>query len=208
MQQDKTHDISLEEKIKEYLKSKYDKPGEAFLGVIHRLDRPVSGVVLFAKTSKALSRMNQKFQEKGIKKTYWAIVKNQPPKDNDTLTHFIFRNSKLNKSFANDIEVADSKKAILSYKLISKSNTYYLLEIDLQTGRHHQIRCQLAKIGCPVKGDLKYGFPRSNKGGGISLHSRKLQFTHPVNKEILEITADPPEDTLWNALIKNSVDKK
>jgi 23S rRNA pseudouridine1911/1915/1917 synthase len=198
VQADKTGDMPLEDKVKQYIKSKYNKPGEAFLGVVHRIDRPVSGIVLFARTSKALARLNQMFQDKEIKKTYWAIVKDKPPKDSDTLKHYLVRNTAKNKSFAYDRETNDSKLAILAYRIIDKSEKYYLLEIDLQTGRHHQIRCQLSKIGCPVRGDLKYGYPRSLDNGGINLHSHSMEFEHPVNHQVIKILADPPEDKLWN----------
>ena len=198
VQGDKTGDIPLSEIVKQWLKEKYDKPGNVFVGVAHRLDRPVSGLVLFAKTSKALSRLNEMFRIGDVQKTYWAIVKNRPVKDEAELTHYLVRNEKQNKSYAYDTEKPNSKKAILSYKLIARSENYSLLEIDLKTGRHHQIRCQLAKIGCPIKGDLKYGFPRSNPDGGISLHSRKAKFIHPVSKELMEIIAPVPEDKIWN----------
>jgi 23S rRNA pseudouridine1911/1915/1917 synthase len=204
VQPDKTGDKSLEELIKQYLKEKYNKPGSAFLGVVHRIDRPVSGIVLFARTSKALSRLNQMFQEKEVKKTYWAIVHDKPDRAEDTLVHYLVRDPYSNKSIAYDREVKDSKKAVLSYKFIGQSDKYYLLEIDLQTGRHHQIRCQLAKVGMPIKGDLKYGYPRSNDNGGISLHSRQIEFTHPVTKELIIITANPPDDKLWNWFMKKS----
>ena len=197
VQGDKTGDTSLSEIVQQWLKEKYNKPGNVFIGVVHRLDRPVSGLILFAKTSKALSRLNEMFREGQIKKTYWAIVKNPPPQTEKELVHYIVRNEKQNKSYAYDTEKPHSKKAILSYKTLAKSDNYYLLEINLKTGRHHQIRCQLAQIGCPIKGDLKYGFNRSNKDGGISLHSRKTKFTHPVSKEELEIIAPLPEDKLW-----------
>lgn len=199
VQGDKTGDTPLSEIVKQYIKEKYNKPGEVFLGVIHRLDRPVSGVVLFARTSKALSRMNELFREGKIKKTYWAIVKNRPPEVEGKLVHYLLRNEKQNKSYAYEQEKPQTKKAVLNYKLIARSDNYYLLEIDLQTGRHHQIRCQLSKIGCPIKGDLKYGFPRSNPDGGISLHSRKAQFIHPVSKLEIEITAPLPDDKLWQS---------
>lgn len=198
VQGDKTGDEPLSEKVKAYIKKKYNKPGAVFLGVTHRLDRPVSGVVLFARTSKALTRLNKMFLEKEIEKKYWAIVKTRPEKESDTITHYVVRNQKKNKSFAYDKEVKDSKKASLSYQLIASSDNYHLLEVDLHTGRHHQIRCQLAKIGCPIKGDLKYGFARSNPDGGISLHARKISFIHPVKKETIEIIAQTPNDSLWD----------
>lgn len=201
VQGDKTGDEPLSEKVKAYIKKKYNKPGDVFLGVTHRLDRPVSGVVLFARTSKALTRLNKMFLEKDIEKKYWAIVKEKPEKDSDTITHYVVRNPKKNKSFAYDNEVKDSKKASLSYKLIASSDNYHLLEVDLHTGRHHQIRCQLAKIGCPIKGDLKYGFARSNPDGGISLHARKISFIHPVKKEPVEIVAQTPNDALWDYFV-------
>lgn len=198
VQKDSTGDDALVDRLKDYIKKKYHKPGEVFLGVTHRLDRPVSGLVVFARTSKALARMNALFREDKIKKTYWAIVKNRPEKEEDTLIHYITRNSKQNKSYCHDSEVKDSKRAELSYRLLASSDKYHLLEIDLKTGRHHQIRTQLAAIGCPIKGDLKYGFPRSNPDGGISLHARSISFIHPVSKEEINIQADPPgEDVLW-----------
>ena len=199
VQGDKTGDKPLSEIVAQWLKEKYNKPGNVFVGVTHRLDRPVSGLVLFAKTSKALSRLNEMFRVGEIKKTYWAIVKEKPKEAEAELVHYIVRNEKQNKSFAYDAEKPNSKKAILCYKVIGQSDNYFLLEIDLKTGRHHQIRCQLAKIGCPVKGDLKYGSPRSNPDGGISLHSRKAEFIHPVSKEEIEIVAPVPEDKLWKA---------
>ncbi|MDO6517018.1 RluA family pseudouridine synthase [Zobellia uliginosa] len=199
VQGDKTGDMPLSEVVKLYIKEKYDKPGNVYLGVAHRLDRPTSGIVVFAKTSKALPRLNKLFAEKEAKKTYWAIVKNKPKKNEDTLTHYLKRNNKQNKSYAHIKEVPDSKKAILDYKVIKKLDRYYLLEIDLHTGRHHQIRAQLAAIGCPIKGDLKYGFDRSNADASIHLHARRLSFIHPVRKEPVEIVAKPPEDPIWNA---------
>ncbi|WZL89193.1 RNA pseudouridine synthase [Salinimicrobium sp. 3283s] len=199
VQGDKTGDVPLSEVVKEYIKIKYDKPGNVYLGVVHRLDRPTSGIVLFSKTSKALPRLNKLFKEKEAKKMYWAVVKNAPPKQQDTLVHFMKRNPKQNKSYAHIKEVPDSKKAILEYRVIKELNNYYLLEIDLHTGRHHQIRSQLSSIGCPIKGDLKYGFDRSNKDGSIHLHARKLVFNHPVKKEILEVIAPPPNDPIWEA---------
>ena len=200
VQGDKTGDSPLSEKLKAYLKEKYAKQGNVFVGVTHRLDRPVTGVVIFSKTSKALSRMNEMFRDGEVKKTYWAIVKNQPPETEGTLTHWLLRNEKQNKSYAYDNEKQNSKNAILHYRLISHSDNYFLLEIDLKTGRHHQIRCQLSKIGCPIKGDLKYGSERSNPDGGISLHARKVEFIHPVSKEHLEIIANLPDENLWRAL--------
>lgn len=199
VQGDKTGDKPLSEIIKEWLKEKYNKPGNVFCGVTHRLDRPVSGIVVFAKTSKVLPRLNKLFQEKDIKKTYWAITKNTPEKTIGTLTDYLVRNEKQNKSYAYDIEKPNSKKAVLHYKLIAKSDKYNLLEIDLETGRHHQIRCQLAKMGCVIKGDLKYGADRSNPDGGISLHARSISFIHPVSKELIEVTAPVPDDNLWKA---------
>ena len=199
VQGDKTGDKPLSEVVKEYIKDKYNKPGKVFLGVAHRLDRPTSGIVIFAKTSKALERLNKMLREKKIDKTYWAIVKNKPAKDKDTLIHFLKKNPKNNKSTAYKKELEGTKKAILHYKITKELNTYYLLEIDLETGRHHQIRCQLANIGCPIKGDLKYGFGRSNKNGGIHLHARKTEFVHPVSKEFIRIEAPLPKDPVWDA---------
>ena len=198
VQGDKTGDTPLSEIVKQYLKEKYNKPGNVFIGVTHRLDRPVSGLVVFAKTSKALSRLNEMFQKGEVKKTYWAIVKNKPAALEGELTHYLVRNEKQNKSYAYDREVPKSKKAVLDYKLIGHSQNYYLLEVDLKTGRHHQIRCQLAKMGCPIKGDLKYGSPRSNPDGSICLHARHIRFVHPVSKEVIEIDAPTPDSPLWN----------
>lgn len=200
VQGDKTGDQPLSESLKAWLKEKYNKPGNVFVGVTHRLDRPVSGIVLFAKTSKALARLNDMFRTGTIKKTYWAIVKRCPSKTEGDLTHWLVRNERQNKSYAYDTEQPNSKKAILHYKLIARSDNYFLLEIDLKTGRHHQIRCQLAKMGCPIKGDLKYGFERSNKDGSISLHARSALFTHPVSKQEINIVAPVPNDPLWRAL--------
>ena len=200
VQGDKTGDKPLSESIKEYLKEKYHKPGNVFCGVTHRLDRPTSGVVVFAKTSKALSRLNEMFRNGEVDKTYWAIVKNRPPKDEDTLIHYLIKNEKTNKSTAYDSEKPNTKKAILHYKLIAASQKYFLLEVDLETGRHHQIRCQLAKIGCPIKGDLKYGAERSNPDGSISLHARTISFVHPVSKQQIHVVAPVPNDTLWKTL--------
>ena len=198
VQGDKTGDTPLSETVKEYLKVKYNKPGNVFCGVTHRLDRPVSGLVVFAKTSKALSRLNDMFRLGEVKKTYWAIVKDRPEELEGELTHWMVRNEKQNKSYAYDKERPNSKKAILRYKLIGHSQNYHLLEVDLQTGRHHQIRCQLAKMGCPIKGDLKYGSPRSNPDGSICLHARRVTFVHPVSKEVIDITAPLPQGNLWN----------
>ena len=201
VQGDKTGDQPLSETIKLYLKEKYNKPGDVFLGVVHRLDRPVSGVVLFAKTSKALTRLNEMFRTQEIKKTYWAIVKEKPEQPEGRLEHYLTRNEKQNKSLAYDKPRSDAKKAALSYRMIAQSDTYYLLKVQLETGRHHQIRCQLAKMGCPIKGDLKYGFPRSNPNGGISLHARSVEFIHPVSKEFIQLTAPlPTDDKLWQAM--------
>lgn len=197
VQGDKTGDTPLSETVKEYLKVKYNKPGNVFCGVTHRLDRPVSGIVVFAKTSKALARLNNMFRDKDVKKTYWAIVANRPRETEGTLEHYLVRNEKQNKSYAYDHEVPDSKKAVLDYRLIASSERYYLLEVNLHTGRHHQIRCQLAKMGCPIKGDLKYGAPRSNPDGSISLHARHIEFVHPVSKEVVSVTAPVPDDRLW-----------
>ncbi|MGB3149281.1 MAG: RNA pseudouridine synthase [Maribacter sp.] len=199
VQGDKTGDTPLSDIVKEYLKKKYDKPGNVYLGVVHRLDRPTSGIVVFAKTSKALPRLNKIFAEKEAKKTYWAIVKKIPPKHEDILVHWLKRNPKQNKSYANTKEVPDSKKAILEYLVLKKLDRYFLLEIDLKTGRHHQIRSQLSGIGSPIKGDLKYGFDRSNPNGSIHLHARKLHFVHPVKKEPIIIVADLPKDPIWDA---------
>ena len=200
VQGDKTGDTPLSEIVKEYIKDKYNKPGNVYLGVVHRLDRPTSGLVIFARTSKALPRLNQLFKDRDAKKTYWALIKNMPPKEEDTLTHFLKRNPKQNKSYAHIKEVPESKKAILDYKIIQKLDNYFLLEIDLHTGRHHQIRSQLSAIGCPIKGDLKYGFDRSNKDASISLHARKLSFKHPVKDLELNIIAPAPNDPIWNAV--------
>lgn len=200
MQGDKTGDKPLSEVVKEYIKDKYNKPGEVFLGVVHRLDRPTTGIVVFARTSKALTRLNEMFSNRETQKTYWAVVKNKPEKAEDTLVHFLKRNEKNNTSKAHLKEVPDSKMAKLDYKIIKELNSYFVLEIDLHTGRHHQIRAQLSAIGSPIKGDLKYGFDRSNPDGGIHLHARKLVFIHPVSKEKLEIVAAVPNNSVWNAI--------
>lgn len=200
VQGDKTGDKPLSDIVREYLKDKYQKPGDVFLGVVHRLDRPTTGIVLFARTSKALERMNELFKNRDTQKTYWAIVKNRPAKAQDTLVHYLKRNEKTNTSRAFPKEVPGSKQASLDYKIIKELNNYCALEIDLHTGRHHQIRSQLSAIGSPIKGDLKYGFGRSNPDGGIHLHARRLSFLHPVKKEPVEIVAPPPADLLWNAV--------
>jgi 23S rRNA pseudouridine1911/1915/1917 synthase len=200
-QGDKTGDVPIENEIKRYIAQKYGKPGEVFLGVVHRLDRPVSGIMLFARTSKALSRLNEMFKTRQVKKIYLAIVKERPPEDEATITHFIKKNEAQNKSYVYDNEVKGSKEASLTYRLKGRSEKYYLLEVELHSGRHHQIRAQLAKIGCPVKGDLKYGFPRSNEDGGISLFARKLEFVHPVKKEVVTITAHFPEGDIWSVFM-------
>ena len=200
VQGDKTGDKALSEVVKEYIKDQYNKPGEVFLGVVHRLDRPTTGIVVFARTSKALTRMNELFSNRETQKTYWAIVKNKPEKSEDKLIHFIKRNEKNNTSKAHIKEVPESKIASLDYKLFKELNNYFALEINLYTGRHHQIRAQLSAIGSPIKGDLKYGFDRSNPDGGIHLHARKLVFIHPVTKEPINIIAPTPSDPIWDAL--------
>lgn len=198
VQGDKTGDAPLSAVVKEYIAEKYNKPGAVYLGVVHRLDRPTSGIVLFAKTSKALARLNKLFSERETEKIYWTLVKNAPPKTEDTLIHYLKRNPKQNKSYAHTKEVPESKKAILHYKLLKKLDNYYLLEIELETGRHHQIRTQLSAIGCSIKGDLKYGSDRSNADGSIHLHAKKLTLTHPVQKEEFTFEAPTPNDSLWN----------
>ena len=199
VQGDKTGDTPLSETVKSYLKEKYQKPGNVFIGVTHRLDRPVSCLVIFAKTSKALSRLNDMFRTGNVHKVYWAIVKNRPTHEEGLLEHWLVRNEKQNKSYAYDREVKDSKKAALKYKVIAHSENYHLLEIQLMTGRHHQIRCQLAKMGCPIKGDLKYGAARSNPDGSISLHARRVSFIHPVSKQEIHLEAPLPADKLWQS---------
>jgi len=201
VQGDKTGDKPLSEVVKEYIKDKYNKPGNVYLGVVHRLDRPTSGVVMFAKTSKALPRLNKMFVNKETQKTYWALVKQEPPKNQDTLIHWLRKNPKNNKSTAYPNEVPEGKKAILHYQVIKKLDNYFLIEVALETGRHHQIRVQLASIGCPIKGDLKYGFDRSNKDASISLHARNLHFTHPVSNETINVTAPLPKDPIWDACL-------
>ena len=200
VQGDKTGDRPLSDIVKDYIKEKYQKPGAVFLGVAHRLDRPVSGLVVFARTSKALARLNKMFAEGEVHKTYWAIVKNAPRTSAGTLEHWLVRNEKQNKSYAYDHEVPNSKKAILRYRAIGQSERYTLLEVNLMTGRHHQIRCQLAAMGCPIKGDVKYGAPRSNPDGSISLMARRVEFIHPVSKAPIVVEAPVPNDNLWQAL--------
>ncbi len=199
VQGDKTGDTPLSEIAKRYISEKYNKPGAVFLGVVHRIDRPTSGIVVFARTSKALTRLNKLFSERQTQKIYWAVVRNKPPKNSENLIHFMKRNTSQNKSYAHSKEVPDSKKAVLSYSVIKQLKNHYLLEITLETGRHHQIRSQLSAIGCPVIGDLKYGFDRSNKDAGIHLHARELTFVHPVKKEEIKIIAPPPKEVIWNA---------
>jgi 23S rRNA pseudouridine1911/1915/1917 synthase len=200
VQGDKTGDKPLSDVVKEYIKEKYNKPGEVFLGVVHRLDRPTTGIVVFARTSKALERLNAMFSNRETHKTYWAVVKNKPPNIEDNLVHYLKRNEKNNTSKAHIKEIPESKKASLDYKIIKTLDNYFALEINLHTGRHHQIRAQLSAIGCPIKGDLKYGFDRSNPDGGIHLHARKLAFLHPVSKESITIIAETPKDTIWNSI--------
>ena len=205
VQGDKTGDVPLSEKIKEYLKTKYKKPGNVFVGVVHRVDRPVSGCVIFAKTDKALTRMNKLIHDRQIKKNYWAVVKNKPPKESERLIHYLSKNEKQNKSYSVKPDAKNALKAELEYNVIGKSDNYFLLEIELFTGRHHQIRAQLAEIGCPIKGDLKYGFPRSNpdaclsgRQASIYLHARKVEFAHPVKNEKVSVIAPTPDEALWN----------
>lgn len=202
VQGDKTGDVPLSDIVKSWIKDKYNKPGNVFLGVVHRLDRPVQGVVVFAKTSKALARLNDMFRTADVHKTYWAITKNRPEEPEGTLTHWLVRNEKQNKSYAYDTEKPNAKKAVLHYKLLAESDNYNLMEINLMTGRHHQIRCQMAHIGCPIKGDLKYGAKRSNIDGSISLLARKIEFVHPVSKEQITVVAPLPDDTLWHSFGK------
>lgn len=200
VQGDQTGDEPLSEIVKKYIAKKYNKPGAVFLGVVHRLDRPTTGVIVFARTSKALTRLNKAFAEKQTNKTYWAMISGDLQKEEATLEHYLVRNPKQNKSYAHIKEVPNSKKASLSYQILKKLDNFSLLEIDLHTGRHHQIRAQLSKIGCTIKGDLKYGAKRSNPNGGIHLHARKLVLTHPVKKEPLTLTASLPDDKLWDVV--------
>ena len=197
VQGDSTGDEPLDAVVKQYIREKYNKPGDVFLGVVHRLDRPVSGCVVYARTSKALTRLSELFRTRDVKKSYWAIVTERPPAEEGVLRNFLKKNEKQNKSYVYDKEVKGSKEATLSYRIIGRSSSFYLVEIDLQTGRHHQIRAQLAAAGCPVRGDLKYGSKRSNEGGGISLHARRISFIHPVKKEEINVEAPLPEDKVW-----------
>ncbi len=199
VQGDKTGDIPLSETVKAYIKEKYAKPGAVFLGVVHRLDRPVAGLVIFARTSKALARLNDMFRNGDVHKTYWALVQQRPPQDEGTLEHWLVRNEQQNKSYAFDRERPRSKRAVLNYRVIGQSDRYFLLEVNLLTGRHHQIRCQLAAMGCPIKGDLKYGAKRSNPDGSISLLAHRVEFVHPVSKEPIVVQAPLPEDALWHS---------
>lgn len=203
VQGDKTGDVPLLETVKKYVAERYNKPGNVFLGLVHRLDRPVSGLVLFARTSKALSRLSELFRTRALRKVYWAIVTQQPKEEEGRLTHWLTRDERTNKARAYDREVPGSKQAVLDYKVIARSDRYWLLEVELHTGRHHQIRCQLSKMGCPIKGDLKYGAPRSNPDGSISLHARSLEFEHPVSHIPVSVTAPVPEDRLWQAMERN-----
>lgn len=203
VQGDKTGDCPLSETVKEYIKVKYHKPGNVFLGVVHRLDRPVSGLVVFAKTSKALARLNEMFRKGDVHKTYWAIVKSTPTQSEAELNNWIVRNEKQNKSYAYDHEVKNSKNARLRYSVLARTDRYTLLEVHLMTGRHHQIRCQLSHMGCPIKGDLKYGFPRSNPDGSISLMAKRIEFVHPVSKDTIQVEAPTPSDALWKALAES-----
>lgn len=205
VQGDKTGDKPLSDTVKEYIKQKYNKPGNVFLGVVHRLDRPVSGLVVFAKTSKALSRLNDMFRTGDVHKTYWAVVKRRDIATEGTLTDWLTRNERQNKSYAHEREVSGAKKAVLKYKVRAVADNYMLIEVTLLTGRHHQIRCQLSHMGCPIKGDLKYGAPRSNPDGSISLLSRRVEFVHPVSKENIVAYADVPDDRLWHDLSANAM---
>jgi 23S rRNA pseudouridine1911/1915/1917 synthase len=198
-QGDKSGDESLDTQLKAYIAEKYNKPGDVYLGVVHRLDRPVGGVLLYARTSKALTRLNEIFRTREVKKIYWAVVKEKPPEDEVTITHFLKKNEAQNKTYAFDNEVKGSKSASLTYKIIGRSERYYLLEVELHSGRHHQIRAQLAAIGCPIRGDLKYGYQRSNEDGSISLISKYVEFIHPVKKELIRITAPLPKEDVWKA---------
>jgi 23S rRNA pseudouridine1911/1915/1917 synthase len=202
VQGDKTGDAPLSDFVKQYIKDKYKKPGEVFLGTVHRIDRPVSGIVLFARTTKSLARLNEMFKSKEIQKTYWAIVKNRPAESEGHLVHYLRKNEAKNKSQAFTKEQPGTLKSELDYKILLSSDNYHLLEIKPLTGRHHQIRVQLSAIGCPIKGDVKYGFDRTNKDASIHLHARNVEFIHPVQKTNISITADPPDEVLWNYFLK------
>lgn len=204
VQSDKTGDVTLAEKVKAYIKRKYKKPGDVFLGIIHRLDRPVGGVIIFARTSKSLSRMNALFREKEVSKEYWAIVEEKPPLEEGELINWLKKNQEKNRSRAYEIEVKESKKAILNYQLVGRSKNYFYLKINPLTGRHHQIRVQLSFMGCSIKGDVKYGAKRTNKDGGIHLFAKSISFVHPIKKELLTISANPPVDPLWNEFLNLS----
>ena len=204
VQSDKTGDETLAEKVKAYIKRKYKKPGDVFLGIIHRLDRPVGGVIIFARTSKSLSRMNALFREKEVSKEYWAIVEEKPPLEDGELINWLKKNQEKNRSRAYEIEVKESKKAILNYQLVGRSKNYFYLKINPLTGRHHQIRVQLSFMGCSIKGDVKYGAKRTNKDGGIHLFAKSISFVHPIKKELLTISANPPIDPLWNEFLNLS----
>jgi len=204
VQPDATGDEVLGDRIKAYIKEKYHKPGEVFLGVVHRLDRPVTGVVIFARTGKALSRMNELFKDHRVRKTYWAVVRNKPPEEEASLVHYLHRDPAQNKSFAYPQPKGSAREARLHYRLVGSTSNYYLLEIDLQTGRHHQIRAQLSRIGSPIRGDLKYGYERSNPNGGIHLHARMVRFIHPVKKTEIQIIAQPPADPLWDEFVRQA----
>jgi 23S rRNA pseudouridine1911/1915/1917 synthase len=203
IQGDKTGDAPLSEEVKQYIKKKYNKPGDVFLGIIHRIDRPVSGAIVFARTTKAVKRMNEIIKSRKMEKVYWAVVKELPPKTGDSLRGFLKKNEAKNKSFVYQKQVSGSKEAALDYRVIAHSSDYHLLEVHLKTGRHHQIRAQLADIGSPIKGDIKYGFSRTNPNASIHLHARKIEFIHPVRNTLLTIIADPPEDPLWNYFLEN-----
>jgi len=212
VQGDKTGDAPLSDFVKQYVKEKYNKPGEVYIGTVHRIDRPVSGIVLFARTSKALSRLNAMFQSKEIQKTYWAVVKNKPPTNKGTLVHYLKKNEVKNKSFASVTEQKGALRSELEYELILSLENYHLLEVKPHTGRHHQIRVQLSSMGCPIKGDVKYGFDRGNKDASIHLHARKIEFIHPVQKtlegvknETITIIAPPPNEVIWNEIVKRIV---
>ena len=204
IQSDQSGDITLADKVKEYIKRKYNKPGDVFLGIIHRIDRPVSGVVVFARTSKALTRMNELFREKKIQKVYWAVVEEKPPLENGEIVNWLKKNQEKNRSRAYDSEVKESKKAELKYQLMGRSRNYYYLKINPLTGRHHQIRVQLSNIDCRIKGDIKYGAKRTNKDGSIHLLARSISFVHPVKKQEIEIVCNPPVDPLWNEFLNLS----